>query len=186
MAHALGLPCLQCSGSGMLRSGWKLGLIRLQTNHDYKVCLSHGGACKWQLGARTSRDLLGMCLIVILFAEKFHWNVWDHAQITAQRKSLIRLLGQSRTHKITSTLVLHDKPSRVSRCNFGGTWSIHTVPLTSIYCRVLGYSELLTAPSETVIRLVKKIWSLNQGTVWGQKPPEIRLILDYSTKSIFT
>ncbi len=52
--------------------------------HDYKVCLNDGGACKWQLGARiSSTDLVGMCLIVILFHEKFYWNVWDHAQITA-------------------------------------------------------------------------------------------------------
>jgi hypothetical protein len=36
--------------------------------------------------------------MVILFTEKFLWNIWDHAQITAQRKSLIRLLGWSRTH----------------------------------------------------------------------------------------
>ncbi len=34
MAHALGLPCRQCSG--MLWSGWKWGLIRLWTNHDFK------------------------------------------------------------------------------------------------------------------------------------------------------
>jgi hypothetical protein len=59
-------------------------LIRLQTNHDFKVGLCNNGACMWQLGARIwSADLLGMCLIVILFTEKFYWNVWDHAQITA-------------------------------------------------------------------------------------------------------
>ncbi len=33
-AHALGLPCRQCSG--MLWSGWKWGLIRLWSNHDFK------------------------------------------------------------------------------------------------------------------------------------------------------
>ncbi len=36
-AHALGLPCRQCSG--MLWSGWKWGLIRLWTNHDLRVVL---------------------------------------------------------------------------------------------------------------------------------------------------
>jgi hypothetical protein len=56
----------------------------LQTNHDYKVCLSDGGAHQWQLGAGiSSANFVGMCLMVILFTEKFPWNVWDHAQTTA-------------------------------------------------------------------------------------------------------
>ncbi len=54
-----------------------------------------------RIGRRDPRffftDLLGTHRIVTLFTEKFLWNVWDHAQITAQRKSLIRLWGRSRT-----------------------------------------------------------------------------------------
>ncbi len=39
-------------------------------------------------------------------------------------------------------------------CHF--SFIIHTVRLTSIYYQILGYPELLVAPDETIIGMVKK------------------------------
>ncbi len=99
-AHALGLPYRKYSG--MLGSGWKWGLIRLQTNHDFKS----GIKPFWRsIGHGDSRvfcgGLLQTRLIVILFPEKYLWKVWDHAQITAQTKSLISKRQGIRTTQTT-------------------------------------------------------------------------------------
>ncbi len=75
---------------------------------------------------------------------------------------------------------------RCQHCHQNSTLTLSsTVRLTSIYYQVLGYPDLLIALSEIIIGLVKKIWSLAQGTVWGWRLLEVRLVLDNLTKSTF-